>query len=312
MGLNTSIRLVFMGTAPFAVPSLRRLVDRGYAPVAVVTGPDRPRGRGQKVSVTAVKAAARELGIQTVLQPESVKDPEFARQIESLEPDIIAVVAYRILPAAVYTQARLGAFNLHGSILPKYRGAAPINRAVMAGEEETGVTTFFLADKVDTGTLILQRKILVRPDETAGEVHDRLMQIGADLVVDTVRLIEAGRAHPFPQDERLVTKAPKIFRDDCRIPWAEEAGVVHNHIRGLSPYPGAWTSHETGSLKIFKSRPTNGTGESGTVLEADVRLVVACGKEAIEVLELQQEGRRRMHVEDFMRGYPIVAGSRLD
>ena len=300
-----------MGTASFATPALVRLVDRGYPPVAVVTGPDRPRGRGQKVSYTPVKEAALDLGIETILQPENVKDPSFANQVEELEPDIVVVVAYRILPPAVYTQARLGAFNLHGSLLPRYRGAAPINRAVMAGERETGVTTFFLAEKVDTGTLILQRKLSVGPNETAGEVHDRLMEIGADVVLDTVRLIEAGPVPTFSQDESLVTKAPKIFRADCQIDWHRDARIVHNHIRGLSPYPGAWTEYAGGQLKIYRSRLAPGAGPSGTVLQAGGRLVIACQAGAVEILEIQQEGRRRVNAEAFLRGYQMEVGDSI-
>ena len=308
MGIDGSVRVVFMGTAAFAVPSLERLSEQGYTPVAVVTGPDRKRGRGQKLSYTPVKEASLELGISQILQPENVKDPAFAREIEALSPDIIVVVAYRILPPDVFQQARLGAFNLHGSLLPRYRGAAPINRSVMAGDRETGVTTFFLARKVDTGTMILQRRIRVGPNETAGEVHDRLMEVGADLVLDTVRLIAAGPVSTSVQNESLVSKAPKIFRDDCRIQWHAPAESVHNHIRGLSPYPGAWTIHEGNTLKIYQGRPVRQEGVPGTVLQAENRLVIACGSGGIEVYEIQQEGRKRMAGGAFLRGYSLGPG----
>ena len=305
------MRIIFMGTPEFAVPSLERLAEGGYAPVAVVTGADKPRGRGQRLTPTPVKEAAERLGIQTILQPTSVKDPAFASEVAALEPDVLVVVAFKILPPDVFTLAKKGAFNLHGSLLPKYRGAAPINRAVMAGETETGVTTFFLQEKVDTGNVILKKTMPVGPDETAGDVHDRMMHLGADAVLETVQRIEAGTADPQPQDDRLATPAPKLFKDDARIPWQRATADVHNHVRGLAPYPGAWTEHKGTLLKIYRTRSVGGSGAPGTVLEADVRLVVACGEGAVEALEVQQEGKRRMAAGDFLRGYEIGEGERL-
>jgi methionyl-tRNA formyltransferase len=305
------MRIIFMGTPDFAVPSLERLVAAGYPPVAVATGPDQPRGRGQKVSLTPVKKAAQRLGIPAILQPASVKDPAFAEAVAALVPDVIAVVAYRILPPAVYTQARLAAFNLHGSLLPRYRGAAPINRAVMAGDEETGITTFLLKEKVDTGDMILQRSMPIGPNETAGEVHDRMMLLGADAVVETVRQIEQGRIDSIPQDASLATPAPKIFKEDCRIDWTAPAEAVHNHIRGLSPYPGAWTQHEGTLIKIYRTQRGVGKGPPGTVLTGAPELHIACGTGAVEVLELQQEGRRRLSATEFLRGYDLAPGDRL-
>jgi methionyl-tRNA formyltransferase len=307
------MRIVFMGTPEFAVPSLERLVEHGYTPVAVVTGPDKPRGRGQQLTPTPVKKAAQRLGIETILQPDSVKDPAFAERLGQIPHDVQAVVAFKILPPAIYEQARLGAFNLHGSLLPRYRGAAPINWAVMQGETETGVTTFFLKRKVDTGDMILQKRMPIGPNETAGEVHDRMMELGADAVLETVRRIEAGTATPQPQDDAQATPAPKIYREDAEIPWGEDAATVHNHIRGLSPYPGAWTHHDDTLLKVYRSRRAEGEGEGapGTVLEADDRLVVACGDGAVELVEVQQEGRRRMGAVDFLNGYDLHPGDRL-
>lgn len=297
------MRIIFMGTPDFAVPSLRRLVENGYRPVAVVTGPDRPRGRGLNVTPTPVKSASVEAGIDTILQPESVKDPDFIRAVASLAPDLIIVVAFRILPAEVFESARLGAFNLHGSLLPRYRGAAPINRAIMAGETETGVTTFFLKQAVDTGHIILQRSMPIGPEETAGEVHDRMMEIGADVVLETVRLIEAGKAVARPQDDSLASPAPKIFKEDCRIPWQKPSVEVHNHIRGLSPHPGAWTTYGDRVFKIYRSHRVEGSGSPGEILDTGGRFVVACGTGAVEVLELQQEGRRRLPAGEFVRGF---------
>lgn len=300
-----------MGTAGFAVPSLETLVANGFKPVAVATGPDRPRGRGQKVTFTPVKEAALRAGIDTLLQPEDVKDPAFAEAVANLKPDIIVVVAYRILPAAVYECASMGAFNLHGSLLPKYRGAAPINRAVMAGETETGVTTFFLERKVDTGHMIMQRSMPIGPADTAGEVHDRMMVLGAEAVLETVERIISGDVQTFRQDDSQATSAPKIFKEDCEIDWDQPASAVHNHIRGLSPYPGAWTTHNDVLLKVYKSQPVDGSGESGDVLDASSRLIVACEHGAIEILDIQQQGRRRMPAKAFLLGYDLDAGSRL-
>lgn len=300
-----------MGTAGFAVPSLEMLVANGLKPVAVATGPDRRRGRGQKVTFTPVKEAALRAGIDTLLQPENVKDPAFARAVANLNPDIIVVVAYRILPAAVYECATKGAFNLHGSLLPKYRGAAPINRAVMAGETETGVTTFFLERKVDTGNMIMQRSMPIGAADTAGEVHDRMMVLGAEAVLETVRRIIKGDVQTFQQDDSQATSAPKIFKEDCEIDWSQPASVVHNHIRGLSPYPGAWTQHNDVLLKVYKSEPVAESGVSGCVLDASDRLVIACGQDAIEILDIQQQGRRRMPARAFLLGYGLDAGDRF-
>lgn len=305
------IRLVFMGTPAFAVPSLERLVEVGYRPVAVVTAPDRPRGRGQQLQPTPVKVAAERLGLTPILQPESVRDPAFAEAIAALRPDIIIVVAFKILPPEVYTQARLGAFNLHASLLPRYRGAAPIHRAIMAGETETGVTTFFLQPQVDTGEIILQKRTPIGPEETAGELHDRLMHLGAEAVLETVGLIIRGEVHPQPQQDSLATLAPKLTRAEARVPWSRSAQMVHNHIRGLSPYPGAWTMHGDRLLKLYRSRLAEGTGHPGTVLEANDRLVVACGEGAVEILELQQEGRRVLPAGVFLRGYSLQPGDQL-
>lgn len=309
------MNIIFMGTPEFAVPSLERLAEHGYRPVAVVTGPDRPRGRGQKLAPTPIKEAAQRLGVETILQPESLKDPAFVEALSALEPDLFVVVAFRILPREVYTLPRLGAFNLHGSLLPRYRGAAPINRAVMAGETETGVTTFFLREKVDTGDVILKRRMPIGPDETAGDVHDRMMELGADAVLETVRRIEAGDVRTERQDEALATPAPKIFREDCRVPWDRPAAAVHNFVRGLSPYPGAWTMHGDTLIKVYRTRKAGDLpGRSlrpGTVVEAGERLVVACGEGAVELLEVQQEGRQRLGATAFLRGYDLAEGERL-
>lgn len=300
-----------MGTPEFAVPSLQILVEHGYKPIAVVTGPDRRRGRGQKLTPTPVKQAAQRLGIDRILQPESVKDPAFAADLVALEPDVLVVVAFKILPPAVYEAASQGAFNLHGSLLPRYRGAAPINRAVMAGDTETGVTTFFLKREVDTGDVILRKRMPIGPDDTAGDVHDRMMHLGAEAVLETVRRIEAGNIELQPQDDTLATPAPKIFREDAEIGWVASAAAVHNQVRGLSPYPGAFTHHGDTLLKIYRTRLAEGTGAPGTVIRADGMLVVACGTGAVEIMEVQQEGRRTLSAGDFLNGYDMDAGDIL-
>jgi len=305
------MRIVFMGTPEFAVPSLEALIDAGYDPDAVVTGPDRPRGRGQEVTPTPVKQAATDAGIDTILQPDDVKSDAFADDVAELDPDVIVVVAYKILPPKVYETASMGAFNLHGSLLPKYRGAAPINWAIINGETKTGVTTFFLQEKVDTGNLILTKEMDVGPNETAGEVHDRMMHLGAEAVVETVRRIEAGDVETQTQNDAEATPAPKIHTEDCKISWADSAADVHNFIRGLSPYPGAWTTHEDTRLKIYGSLPAEGEGPPGEVLEIGERLLVACGDGAVDLTRIQQPGKKRLPAVDFLNGYPLETGDRL-
>ncbi len=300
-----------MGTPEFAVPSLQVLSQGGLCPVAVVTGPDRPRGRGRRTTPTPVKMAAEALGIGAILQPANVNASAFAEEVRALQPDIIAVVAFRILPRAVFGASRLGTFNLHASLLPRYRGAAPINRALMAGEHVTGVTTFFLQDKVDTGNVILRWPTRIRPDEDSGIVHDRLKLLGARAVLETARRIASGRAHALPQDATLASPAPKIFKEDCRVPWHKAANEVHNHCRGLSPYPGAWTRHGSQRLKILATRPAAGSGAPGEVLEEHPRLRIACGAGAVEILRLQRQGHRRMEVAAFLNGYILPPGERL-
>lgn len=308
-------RILFMGTPQFAVPSLRALAEAGLKPIAVATAPDRKRGRGQKTSATAVKEAAQELGIETILQPEDVKDPSFAEQVRALAPDIIVVVAFRILPEAVFEAARLGSFNLHGSLLPAYRGAAPINRAIMAGETETGVTTFFLQKKVDTGNIIMKRSMPIGPDETAGEVHDRMMELGAGAVVETTRAILEGRAQAQAQDDALASPAPKIFREDCAIDWSADARQIHNLIRGVSPVPGAHTSWSGKQFKIYRSRLASGEGSEqhapGTIVQTEPELMVATGQGLLILDEVQVEGRQRTSARDFVNGHQPEQGTML-
>jgi methionyl-tRNA formyltransferase len=301
-----------MGTPDFAVPSLTGLLEAGYPVVGVVTGPDKPRGRGQKLSPTPVKEIAV-LHHLPVLQPPTVKDPAFAEAVQALEPDIAVVVAFRILPRTVFSIPRLGSFNLHASLLPKYRGAAPIQWAIINGDAETGVTTFFLEDRVDTGEMLFQERIAIHPDDDAGSVHDRLAVLGAQLVLRTVEHIARGDVRPLPQQASLATAAPKIFKEDCHIRWDATAESIRNLVRGLSPAPGAWCLHEGRVLKVYKSRvkPAAGSAAPGTVSVDEQGLSVKTADQSLLLLELQQEGRRRMTAEEFLRGYPIRTGDTL-
>ena len=300
-----------MGTPDFAVPSLRQLLAAGYPVVAAVTGPDKPRGRGRVLGPTPIKECALEHAIP-VLQPDMLTDPTLASAITALTPDLIVVVAFRILPPSIYTIPRLGTFNLHASLLPRYRGAAPINWAIMNGETETGVSTFFLEDRVDTGNIILQRRTPIGPNEDAGEVHDRLAAIGAEAVLATVRTIEDGKVSTSAQDPALVSKAPKIFKDDCRVNWDQPMSRVRNFIRGLAPFPAAWTMNEEVLLKFFKSEVfDNRAGRAGSVEVRGDILLVQCRDGRLKILEMQQEGRKRMPTAEFLRGYQFKDGAHL-
>ena len=289
------LKIVFFGTPDFAVESLRRLVEEGYNIAAVVTAPDKPAGRGRSLQMSAVKQYALEAGLP-VLQPEKLKDPAFVEQLRGIGAQLFIVIAFRMLPEVVWTMPPLGTFNLHGSLLPRYRGAAPINRAVMNGDTRTGVTTFFLKHEIDTGDIIDSRAIEIGPDENAGSVYDRLMMIGADLTLETVGHIIAGDLVTRPQADSGVeaTPAPKIFKDDCRIDWSRPAAEVHNLVRGLAPYPTAWSvicsaGAELGTLKVFETR-----------------LTVDCADCALEILSLQAPGKRRMPTADFLRGMRLT------
>ena len=301
-----------MGTPEFAVPSLRILLENRYDVVAVVTVPDKPAGRGRQTTSSQVKLFAEKHGM-TVFQPQKLKDPAFIDQLRTLSPDLFIVVAFRILPPEVFLLPKFGSFNLHASLLPKYRGAAPINWAIINGERETGVTTFFLKETVDTGNVILQARIPVGPDETAGEIHDKLSEIGAEVVLHSVRLIEQGKMTPKPQNNELASPAPKIFKDDCRIDWNRPAGDVHNFIRGLSPRPCAFTLYNNLSLKIYRSMVSTQqrSGNPGEIVFADQRIGVQTGNGIVEILELQLEGKKKLSAEEFLRGFQFHAGDKF-
>jgi methionyl-tRNA formyltransferase len=310
------MNIIFMGTPEFAVPSLEILLSTHHNISAVVTAPDKPQGRGLKISECAVKKFAVRNNLK-ILQPESLKDSEFADEIKSLNPDLIIVAAFRILPKEVYTIPKFGSINLHASLLPKYRGAAPINRAIINREKETGVTTFFLQDKVDRGNIIMQNKCEITEDDDAGTLHDKLMHLGAKTVLSTVNLIEmtGGNVPVIEQDNSLASAAPKIFKEHCKINFKDETEKIYNFIRGLSPYPAAFTFREGKHIKIFKSKKflksilTNGKPKTpGEVILQEGRLFITCIDGYLEIIELQLEGKKRMNAAEFLHGHKIIQG----
>jgi len=299
------MKIVFMGTPDFAVASLDALVQANFDVVAVITAPDKPAGRGQKMNESAVKKYAIEKNVP-VLQPEKLKNPEFLEQLKAYQADLQVVVAFRMLPEVVWNMPPKGTINLHGSLLPQYRGAAPINHAIINGEKESGVTTFFLTHEIDTGAIIQSASTPISDEETAGDLHDKLMHIGADLLVKTVTAIEKGDYTEQPQPQNDVLKhAPKIFKDDCKINWNNSSQQIFNLIRGLSPYPTAFTLLNDKTLKIFKAEledkePAIVAG--GFLTDGKTYLKFATKDGFIKLLDMQYEGKKRMAIEDFLRG----------
>jgi methionyl-tRNA formyltransferase len=302
-------RIIFMGTPEFAVSSLSQLLENGFEVVAVVTAPDKPAGRGMELQQSAVKKFALSKGL-TVLQPEKLKDPSFIDKLKNINPDLQVVVAFRMLPEIVWSLPPLGTINVHASLLPHYRGAAPINWAVINGEKETGVTTFLLKHEIDTGDILLTRKVAITDEDNAGTLHDKLKMAGAEILVETVRRMAEGSIQPSPQQtsEHEVRHAPKIFTETCRIDWNKSTEQIHNLIRGLSPYPAAFTELDGKKLKIFSAKKITADprGVPGQV-ESDgknfLRFQTFDG--AIEVLDMQLEGRKRMAVSEFLKGYRL-------
>ncbi len=305
--------IVFMGTPDFAVPSLRRLLADGHSIPAVITRPDLPRGRGRKRKPTPVKEAALEAGLK-VLQPSNLNDESFRGQLAAFRADCFVVVAFRILPPSIYTLPNYGAFNLHASLLPKYRGAAPIQWALIQGEKETGVTTFFLREKVDTGPIILQERLHIHEGETAGELHDRLALLGAEVVSRTAMLIEQGRVKEKAQNGKP-TRAPKLTPSLFRIDWNRPAEEIVNLIRGLSPSPGAVTEWRGARLKLTRAavapslESRYAAGE--ILLPRPDRILVQAGQDMVELLELQQQGKKRLAVPAFLRGSDLHTGEQF-
>jgi methionyl-tRNA formyltransferase len=306
------LRIVFMGTPEFAVASLDALVTAGFNIVGVVTAPDKPAGRGMKMTESSVKKYAVRKGLN-VLQPEKLKDPVFLDALKALQADLQVVVAFRMLPEVVWNMPRLGTINLHGSLLPQYRGAAPINWAVINGDKETGVTTFKLKHEIDTGDILLQERMPIGDNETAGEVHDRMKELGATVLVNTVKGLADGSIKETPQssisegnNQPQLRHAPKIFTATCKIDWNKTSEDIYNLIRGLSPYPAAFTELDDKTLKIFKAEkewiiPGSKPGQWET--DGKTYLKFACTDGYIHVKDIQLEGKKRMLIEDFLRGY---------
>jgi methionyl-tRNA formyltransferase len=301
-----SLKIVFMGTPEFAVSSLRILHESGYQIVGVVTATDKYGGRGNKILIeSAVKKYAEDHGIP-VLQPKNLKAPEFITELRKLEADIQVVVAFRMLPEVVWNMPPLGTMNLHGSLLPKYRGAAPIHWAVINGEKETGVTTFFLKHEIDTGDIFFQEKLAIGENETTGEVHDRMMTLGAEVVLKSIKAVEKGEIVLQPQDTSLVSKAPKIYTETCEINFNQTTEKVHNFIRGLSPFPVAWTMLDNQKLKIFHATKeiVSHSNKPGTFLSDNKNFIkVATHDGYINIHDLQLQGRKRMETKVFLNGY---------
>jgi methionyl-tRNA formyltransferase len=299
------LRIIFMGTPEFAVPGLETLIANKLNVVAVITAPDKPQGRGQKIEPSPVKACALKYNIP-VLQPTNLKSPEFLDELKSYKAQLQVVVAFRMLPQSVWNMPQIGTFNLHASLLPDYRGAAPINWAIINGEKETGVTTFFLEQEIDTGSIIFQEKEPIYADDTAGSLYERLMKRGAALVLKTVTGIAAGKYQSIPQPKGVATKpAPKIFRETCEIKWDQASERVRNFVRGLSPYPAAWATLEGKTYKIFKVSVVSWSEEkaAGTVsTDNKSYLYFKTSDGWVSVDELQPEGKRRMNIQDFFRG----------
>lgn len=303
------LRIVYMGTPDFAVAPLRALVEGGYNVVAVVTTPDKPSGRGLKVNESAVKRYAVEVGLP-ILQPVKLRDEEFVNAFRALDADLGIVIAFRMLPEIIWAAPRLGTFNLHASLLPQYRGAAPINRAIMNGETETGVTTFLLNPQIDEGAVLGQTRVAIEPTDNVGTLHDKLMTVGVDLVLDTVEKIAEGNISPIEQSamtEGELKPAPKIFKEDCHIDFSRSGEEIVNLVRGLSPYPAAWANlSENLSAKIFDVafEPQKVDAECGTILSDSKSFIrVVCADGLIEIKELQLSGKKRMTTEELLRGF---------
>ena len=304
--MKKDLRIIYMGTPEFAVPSLEILAENDWNVVAVITAPDRPKGRGQKLIPSPVKEAALKLNIP-VLQPTNLKSPEFLDELNSYQADIQVVVAFRMLPELVWNMPPLGTFNLHASLLPNYRGAAPINWAIINEEKETGVTTFFLKHEIDTGSIIFQEKEPIHPEDNIGTLYTRLMEKGSKLVLKTIQAVAEENIHPLPQDEsNALHHAPKIFKETCEIDWNKSAIEIHNLVRGLSPYPAAWTTFLDKNCKIYQTAISDAkltnlkAGEYHS--DGKSKLTFQTGNGSLDILELQLEGKKRMPIADFLRG----------
>ncbi|MFL1013270.1 methionyl-tRNA formyltransferase [Flavisericum labens] len=311
------LRILFMGTPDFAVATLKTLVENHYNIVGVITAPDRPAGRGRKLNESAVKKYAVSQNLR-VLQPTNLKNQEFLSELKSLKANLQIVVAFRMLPKAVWQMPEYGTFNLHASLLPNYRGAAPINWAIINGETKTGVSTFFIDEKIDTGDMILQEEINIEPNEDAGSLHDKLMEIGSDLVLKTVTLIEKGNVETIPQPEtQNIKTAYKLNKDNCKIDWSNTVDHIYNHIRGLSPYPAAWCTLLNGDdhldIKIYSAEKESAEHnfEPGSIKHTKKELKVVVSKGYIVIKELKLPGKRNMDVKSFLNGFSFEENAKM-
>ena len=312
----SDLRIVFMGTPYFAVPALKALISNGYNVVGVITAPDKPAGRGRKIQMSDVKVEALKHHIP-ILQPENLKSPDFLESLKDLNANLQIVVAFRMLPKNVWQMPRLGTFNLHASLLPNYRGAAPINWAIINGETKTGVTTFFLDEKIDTGAIIYQAEADINPDENAGNLHDKLMALGSNLIIKTVKAIADGSVTTINQPNADSNLAPKLNPENCKIDWQELVTRINNKVRGLSPYPTAWcyllNNNETLKLKIYKSTPSfeSHSFEIGKIIADKKILKVACKDGFLHINELQLAGKKRMDVISLLNGLQFSKEAKL-
>jgi methionyl-tRNA formyltransferase len=299
------MNIVFMGSPDFAIPSLEKIFNSSHTIKAVVSNVDKRRGRGSEVAPTVVKAKALELGLP-VIEVEDLKSKEFENTLKELKPDLFVVVAFRILPKSILEIPRVGSINLHASLLPKYRGAAPIHWAVINGEEETGCTIFFLDEKVDTGNILLQKKITIGENDTTGEIYAKLMEEGSNLLLEAINLIESENYDLKKQDDSEATPAPKLFNENTRVDFNKTAREVHNLIRGLNPFPVAWTTWKDKKVKIYKSKPGPEINiDPFELLVKEGKLLAGCKKGTIEITELQLPGKKRMSSEEFINGYTV-------
>ena len=310
------LRIIFMGTPDFAVATLKTLVEEGKNIVGVITAPDRPSGRGRKINQSAVKKYAIANGLH-ILQPSNLKDPEFLNELKSLEADLQIVVAFRMLPKQVWAMPKHGTFNLHASLLPDYRGAAPINWAIINGDRQTGVTTFFINEDIDTGAIIKQETIEIAANTSVGKLHDQLMSLGSQVVLETVELIEAGEVNPIKQHSGTFRPAPKLNKENCRINWHNPALSIYNHIRGLNPYPGAWTilknNKEQIEVKIYDGLILEEAHQYpfGHLVVSKKKMLVAIKDGFFEIKDLKLAGKRRMETISLLNGYEFHNGSKV-
>lgn len=300
------MRIVFFGTPDFAVTSLSKIYESENQISAVVTAPDKERGRGRKVSFTPVKEFAIKKNIP-VFQPAKLKDENFIEELKKIDADLFVIVAFKILPVDVFTLPKYGSINLHGSLLPKYRGAAPIQWALINGDTETGVTTFFLKEKVDTGNMILQEKIIIEPEDNFETLHDKMKVIGAEVLLNTISLVEKDEVNEKKQDDSLASPAPKITKEICKINWSNSAVEIHNLVRGLSPYPGAFFIKDDKQYKVYKSKAVDKPKlPPAEIYEDKKEMFIGCREGTLQILEIQPEGRKRMTAEEFLRGYSLI------